>query len=34
MDGMVLVMMAGAGLFLLGAALLVVTILGALRTRS
>jgi hypothetical protein len=34
MDGMVLVMMAGAGLFVLGAALLVFTLLGALRTRS
>ena len=34
MDGMVLVIVAGAGLFFLGAALLVFTVLGALRTRS
>jgi len=34
MDGMILVMAAGTGLFLLGAALLIVAVASALRARA
>lgn len=34
MDPMLLIVTAGVGLFLLGLALLVVTVVGALRTRA
>ena len=34
MDGMTLVMAAGTGLFLLGAVLLIVTVVSALRSRA
>ncbi len=34
MDPMLLIVTAGAGLFVLGLVLLVVTVVGALRTRA